>query len=69
MNEEIQFQLEIAKEQMQESIIRLENILSKIRAGKANPQMLHSVSIDYYGVSDKKKRYFRSYKTWHKPTS
>lgn len=51
MNEEIQFQLEIAKEQMQESIIRLENILSKIRAGKANPQMLHSVSIDYYGVS------------------
>ena len=51
MNEEIQFQLEIAKEQMQESIIRLENILSKIRAGKANPNMLSNVTIEYYGTN------------------
>ena len=50
MSEEVEFQLEIAKEQMHEAIIHLEKILLKIRAGKANPQMLHAVNIDYYGV-------------------
>ena len=51
MNEEIGLVLEMAEEQMQESIIRLENMLSKIRAGKASPQMLSSVKADYYGTS------------------
>ena len=51
MNEEIDFQLDIAKEQMQEALAHLENILGKIRAGKANPQMLRTVMVDYYGVS------------------
>ncbi len=51
MNEEVNLYLEIAKDQMQESIVHLENVLSKIRAGKANPQMLRSVVLDYYGVS------------------
>ena len=50
MSEEVEFQLDIAKEQMHEAIIHLEKILLKIRAGKANPQMLHNVKIDYYGV-------------------
>ena len=51
MTEEVNFQLDIAKEQMQEAIMHLENILGKIRAGKANPQMLRTVMVDYYGVS------------------
>jgi len=51
MTEEVEFQLDIAKEQMQEAIMHLENTLAKIRAGKASPQMLRAVMIDYYGVS------------------
>ena len=50
MTEEVNFQLDIAKEAMQEIISRLEIILAKIRAGKANPQMLSTVKVDYYGV-------------------
>ena len=50
MIEEVNFQLDIAKEQMQEAVSHLENTLGKIRAGKANPQMLRTVSVDYYGV-------------------
>ena len=51
MTEEVDFQLDITKEQMQEAIMHLENILGKIRAGKANPQMLRTVMVEYYGVS------------------
>ena len=50
MNEEIDFILDVANEQMKESIVRLDGMLSKIRAGKANPQMLSSVKVDYYGT-------------------
>mgnify|MGYP001332923595 CR=1 FL=1 len=50
MNEEIDLILEIAEDQMKESINRLENVLSKIRAGKASPNMLSNVKLDYYGV-------------------
>ena len=50
MTEEINFHLDIAKEAMEEVIMHLETTLSKIRAGKANPQMLSTVKIDYYGV-------------------
>jgi len=49
MNEEINFCLELAREQMKESIDHLELSLSKIRAGKASPQMLRSVKVEYYG--------------------
>ena len=51
MTEEVDFQLDIAKEQMQEAVMHLENVLGKIRAGKANPQMLRTIMVDYYGVS------------------
>ena len=51
MIEQVDFQLDITKEQMQEAITHLENILGKIRAGKANPQMLRTVMVDYYGAS------------------
>lgn len=49
MNEELQFILDSAKESMQGSISHLENELLNIRAGKANPVMLKSVMVDYYG--------------------
>lgn len=51
MTEEVKFQLDVAKEQMEESIKHLELVLAKIRAGKANPQMLNNVQVDYYGSS------------------
>ena len=50
MIEEVNFNLDVAKEAMDDVISRLEFTLSKIRAGKANPQMLSSVKLDYYGV-------------------
>jgi ribosome recycling factor len=50
MEEEIQFELDSAKEAMQKSIDRLEVELLKIRAGKANPSMLSQVYVDYYGA-------------------
>lgn len=49
MNEEIEFILEEAKDQMQGAITHLEKAFVKIRAGKANPVMLSTVQVDYYG--------------------
>lgn len=37
------------EEQMKKAINHLEAELTKIRAGKANPQMLDSIAVDYYG--------------------
>ena len=51
MEDEVKFYLDLAKNDMQETLKRLEINLTKIRAGKANPQMLRNVSIDYYGVN------------------
>ena len=50
MIEEGQFILELAKDHMEISINRLEEVLSKIRAGKASPQMISNVKVDYYGT-------------------
>ena len=50
MHEEIEFALEEAKEGMHNAILHLEKELQKVRAGKASPQMLDGVRIDYYGV-------------------
>ena len=50
MNEEIKMILDISRENMNDSIQRLETVLSKMRAGKASPQMLSSVKVDYYGA-------------------
>ena len=49
MDQEIQKTLDSTKEKMNNSILFLEKELLNIRAGKANPVMLNSVSIDYYG--------------------
>ena len=38
-----------AEEQMQKAIDHLEVELIKIRAGKANPQMVDGITVDYYG--------------------
>ena len=50
MTEEVQFELDSAKEAMQKSLERLDQELTKIRAGKSNPSMLSSVKVDYYGA-------------------
>ncbi len=50
MNEELQFILDSTKESMSAAITHLENELLNIRAGKANPVMLKSVMVDYYGT-------------------
>ena len=50
MNEELQFIVDSAVEGMNNAIEHLENELLKIRAGKANPVMLSSVMVDYYGA-------------------
>mgnify|MGYP002350225328 CR=1 FL=1 len=50
MSEEVMMYLDDAKQSMNNVIQHLENELLKIRAGKANPRMLDSVSVDYYGV-------------------
>lgn len=49
MTEEINFIIDAAKESMEDSIAHLNKSLLNIRAGKANPQMLGSVFVDYYG--------------------
>jgi ribosome recycling factor len=49
MNEEIQFILDSLKENMENAMTHLENEFRSIRAGKANPSMLSSITVDYYG--------------------
>jgi ribosome recycling factor len=50
MEEEVQLYLDDAKERMENAIGHLERELIKIRAGKASPQMLDGVMVDYYGT-------------------
>tara|TARA_B100000524_G_scaffold348329_1_gene252500 strand:- start:752 stop:1309 length:558 start_codon:yes stop_codon:yes gene_type:complete len=51
MNEDLEIILDVAKESMSSAISHLEKKLLNIRAGKANPNMLSSVFVDYYGTS------------------
>ena len=51
MNEEVKFYLDEAEEQMQKAIAHLETELVKIRAGRANAQMLEGVFVEYYGTN------------------
>jgi ribosome recycling factor len=50
MTEEVQFCLDVAKESMQNAIIHLEREMQKVRAGKASPQMVEGIRVDYYGT-------------------
>ena len=49
MVEDVQLTLELAEDSMKKAINHLETELAKIRAGKANPQMLDGIMVDYYG--------------------
>jgi ribosome recycling factor len=49
MNEELSFILESTEELMQNAIEHLKKEFRNIRAGKASPAMLGSVTVDYYG--------------------
>ncbi len=49
MNEEVDFVLDSAKENMDKAMVHLEKSFAKIRAGKASPIMLSTVKVDYYG--------------------
>lgn len=51
MNEEVELILDDAEEKMQRSIKHLDSDLTKIRAGRANVNMLEGVMVDYYGSS------------------
>jgi ribosome recycling factor len=50
MQEEVSLTLELAEESMSKAINHLEAELVKIRAGKANPQMLDGINVEYYGA-------------------
>jgi len=49
MNEELAFIIDSTKELMQNAITHLEKEFRNIRAGKASPAMLGSVTVEYYG--------------------
>ncbi len=50
MSEDLEIVLEDASQTMQKAINHLEAELVKIRAGKANPNMLDGIMADYYGA-------------------
>lgn len=50
MEDEIEFIIDTAKEGMDNAIEHLKKQLQNIRAGKANPAMLGSVMVEYYGA-------------------
>jgi ribosome recycling factor len=51
MNEELELVVSTTKESISLSVDYLEKELLNIRAGKANPVMLNSIMIDYYGTA------------------
>lgn len=49
MTEDISMIIATGEDHMKKAIGHLESELTKIRAGKANPQMLDGIVVDYYG--------------------
>jgi ribosome recycling factor len=49
MSDDLELILEETRDSMQKALIHLESELVKIRAGKASPQMLEGLMVDYYG--------------------
>jgi ribosome recycling factor len=49
MSDDLELILEDARDSMQKALNHLETELIKIRAGKASPQMLEGLTVDYYG--------------------
>jgi len=50
MEEEVQLQLEDTQEKMQKALQHLEDELLRVRAGKATPNILDGITVDYYGA-------------------
>ena len=50
MEEEIQLHLEDALEKMEKAVSHLEDELLRVRAGKATPNILDGITVDYYGA-------------------
>jgi ribosome recycling factor len=50
MEEEVQLQIEETQEKMQKALQHLEDELLRVRAGKATPNILDGITIDYYGA-------------------
>ncbi|MDR2926626.1 MAG: ribosome recycling factor [Cytophagaceae bacterium] len=50
MEENVKLVLDIAAEKMGKTIEHFDHEIGKVRAGKANPKMLESVMVDYYGA-------------------
>ena len=50
MTEEAQFLIDEMKENMLHALSHLDKEFLKIRAGKASPQMLEGIKVDYYGT-------------------
>lgn len=50
MEDELNLYESAAEEQMQGAVAHLDEALSHIRAGKANPKLLDSIRIEYYGT-------------------
>ena len=48
--EEVDFAIEAATESMNNAVQHLERSLVKIRAGKASPEMLDGIMVEYYGA-------------------
>ena len=65
MNEEVKMYMDEAKEQMQNALVHLENELAKIRAGKANPKILHGSGSTYNCSSALGKKYAWPYPKSH----
>lgn len=49
MEDDIQLQLELTKEMMDKALQHLKDELLRIRAGKATPNILDGIHVDYYG--------------------
>ncbi|HZI00051.1 MAG TPA: ribosome-recycling factor, partial [Flavisolibacter sp.] len=50
MAEDVSQIMDQSEDTMKKAISHLEAELTKIRAGKANPQMLEGIMVDYYGA-------------------
>ena len=50
MNEDVELYYEDAKEKMKKSVNHLSKDFSRLRTGKANPEMLDLIMVEYYGT-------------------
>jgi ribosome recycling factor len=50
MEEEAKFHIDLTREKMEKALKHLEDELLRIRAGKATPNILDGINVDYYGA-------------------